>query len=677
MKPVERILLLGDKEAAGRWVSLVRHQADMLERSSTGVRNTKLVKIPDGWALIKLDRRQRRYIIKVEESLASYEFFTSEYVYRSIMATPGYEGIEDEEGTSTFVCGRASYHRVRGGVVSKPLLELCGDCDTDPEVVSWPVADCADIAAEAAMRTQSAWQNQRSWEYVWWPANAGGQFVVSAAGAVSGYSHLGRLSRFNYTAGEISLAFWRDFGFDILPARFTGESKTPDAYGAPGLSDPHWYRRACTLTVEGRTFMVMTDHVGVFYFFDAELYENGVVPEGDYVAVTPSYPAWCEAGLGLWTFNSTGRRAACCPYERKAPPLTKGGEAVLKDTLRGYYRVEPANEPVYNQPAYEDEPGLIEVEIDITLNPDGSFSPSVTVVREEQFGTSGRFAVYADYLIGDDRLPYPSDTLVVLSQDLWIQGGNYNLNGVGDFYYPDDYAGIVRAALVIEAMVDGAWTEVARIPTRWNVKTEADADLSPTNYDVDGITLTAFSDTISAFDVQNFDYAAVVSHMNLRTLSWVARHQTFVDPTSGYDRYVCDEIVAYLESVSTQGDPQAIAAKPAWNTLGYARADTEKLELWGMEYHATFEAHPFTGPCFHPKGHWSVSSQVANLGQANTPNVLDTVNFRINGADMRTTHKALYNAAFGDDRDYAYYSGAPDPDARSGVFRTFGIFRGK
>lgn len=668
MSADEQILLLGDRDAAGRWVAFVRGQADRFAKDKAGRRLTKMLKIPNGWALIKLSNRGRTYIIKVEAAAASYEFFTSEGVYRAPLASPG---------QTEFVCGRGSHHVVRAGIQSRPLLELCGTCGTNPNAVPWPVADCDDVAAEAAMRTPTAWQNQRAWEYVWWPGNRGDTFLVSAAGSVSGYSNAGTLSRFNYTNGEIMLRFWADVGWDLRPGRYTGNATTPDAYGAPSLPAPQYWRRACTRTVAGRTFVVLTDDTGGFHFFEPALYPDDTVPLGEYVSVNPDYPAWCDDGLGLWTFNSDGSRGACCPYQKHVPAPTRDGEPVLKDTLRGFYRVEAIHEPVRNQPAFEDEPGLIEVAIDIAIGPDGSWAPSVTIVRAEQFGVSGRYAVYADYLIGDDRLPYPSDTLMLLTYDLWIEGGNYDVDGHGaGFYYPDDFAGIVRSALVIHALA-GDWTEVERIPVRWDVKTKAIAAGAPSNYNVGGVALTGFADTITEVDILAFEYAAVVSHMNLRTLSWVTRHQAPVDPATTSAFYVADEIVAYRQSIETRGDAQAVAARPAWSTLGFARADPDKLELWSNGYHGAFEAHPFTGPCFHPAGHWSVCTPVADVGQAETPNYVDRVNFRVRGADTLTTHRALYNAAFGDDRDHDYYQFPADPDATNGVFRTFGIFRGK
>lgn len=676
-RDVEQILLLGDKTESSNALPFVRQRAKWFASLAPSLGFiTRHIELRNGWALIKIRPGGRKLIIYTEVGGMAYEFLTSEGIDRNFLGSPPYN---DGTPDGTWVCGRMSWHTFnRAKINSEPLVEYCGTCGSDPLTSPWPVVDGDDPSGDLLTKTPWAWQNQKSWEYAWWPNNHGRKVVLSAAGAVPGYSEVGRLSRFNYTNGSISKRYWLDTGFDLRPSVHIGKSGESIASGAPMLTSPSWYRRACLQVVDGRSFIVMADSEGAFHFWEAKNYPNREVDPGDYVTILPYYPSWVEEGLGLWSFNKDGTRAVCCPFRRTTPPQTESGKAIYKDAINGFFRVDPAIEPINNQLAYEDEPGLIEVEISITVHSNGSWSPAVSVSREERFSLTGRFYVAADYLFDDSRLGEPEDTLAIAHYDLWIKGGNYNELNQSNYYYPDDYSAITREALVIDVLDNGAWREYQRIVTSFDTLTEAVA-ASGQQWEIGGVPTTAHADTLVRQRIADFVYGAVVSGLSLRNMGWVIRHQMPTNWLMGNEMSLADEVFAYNASVETRGDADVLAAIPTWDTTGFQRADLSKLELWSNAYHASFEAYPTVGMSIHPAGHWAICTPVMQA-ESGALVYSDIVNYRIRGSDHRTTHKALYNDAFNDSRDYSDYRdlGLPEPtgkDAPLGTFRTFGIWR--
>lgn len=684
---INQLLLFGDKTLAGQFVPLAKHRAKLLAKNIVGnaVLTQKLV-IPGGWIVIKSRKGRNKITIYAESGVAvQYEFFTSEGILSDLLASPPYDS-----GSiyGTFVCGRGSNHVINKSslaIESVPLVELCGTCDTEPvdplvpDVYPWPLFSGDDITGEELMRTHYAWQNQRSHEYVWWPNNKGDYFVTSAAGAVPCYNSVNRLSRFNHSNGDIAYRFIEDTGFDLRPSLYSYGSPDAVAHGAPNLADPQWWRRACIQVVDGRTFFIMNDAVGIFYFWEAGLFEGVYVPYENVLTVTLSYPVWVDGGLALWSYNKDGTKAACCPHHKQPCPNTEGGDFVYKDAGRGYVRVTPDTAPGYYVDASEDEPGLLEVEIGITIAPNGDWTPSVEITRAITFSLTGHYFVGVDYLFNDDRLGYPEDSLVVMTFDSWIKDGNYFHFGAPTDYYPDNFGAIVREAIVMLVMEDDIWHEVRRIPVRHDVLIEASGLYGYT----DGVNYTGWGDTISAVSITNFAYGAVVAGVNLRNLSFVVRHQIPIDPNTTSNFYIADEVFAYNESVDTQGDPQALIV-PEWSTTGFTRTDDDKLEIWGNEYHSTFDPYPAVSMSVHPNGHWAIATPMRETPSGNKL-YTDVVSYRINKTDYRTTHQALYNAAFADNRDADYYINLgnlpgdvpPGQDAPLGTFKTFGIFRDK
>ena len=682
MKPRfgEQLILLGDQAGAAHYVPLCRDNARLLAlRLTKGAVLSHKLAFRDGWALIKVRAGRSRIVIYAESPQVQYEFFTSEGILGNLLASPPYD---DESIYGTFVCGRGSWHQFgrNGAPKSQALVELCGTCETPPEA-SWPVFACHDITGEVEMRTHYAWQNQRAWEYVWWPNNEGGQFVTSAAGAVPCYNSIGRYGRMNVGNGVNNKDYYEDIGWDLRPSLYDYQGTDALAHGAPNLIAPNWWRRACVKTVNGQQFFVMNDAAGNFHFWKAADYGGTLVPAAHVKSVAPAYPSWVDGGIALWNYNKDASKAVCVPYQQYDPPLTADSETVYKDCWTGFYRVRPGDPGVDSVcDCFEDSPGLLEVAISIT-EVDDDFFPSVTVTRQERFVDTGHYTISADYAFDDARLPYPEDTLVVLEYDLYIQGGTYFVNGGS--HWPDDFAGRLRGAFVINAWVNGAWQFVRRIATTLDTLWERTGATGGYYAKPGGGTFFAYPDYFGVFDITEFGYAASIASLNLRALTWYQTRQRYaaglgMGPNDWW--YLQSEVWAYGE-LAEQVNPFAQAGEPNWSTVGYTRVDSDKRELWSIAFRSALPHYPAGQISVHPKGHWAVSSAQYPVGDPDAW-MVDVVNVRRNGKDVRYRHQDLYNAAFNDTRDLAYYVqlGADEPagqDAPLGMFATFGIWRDK
>jgi len=659
MKP--HIFLRGDHGAAARLLPLCRKKlAEMrllAEKFGAAVLHKTIRWTTGEMARVEWSVQPKIHIWA--GGLVSYEFFTSGLIDNQVLGTPPF--IDSE----AWICGRGSYHRFRAAAnASMPLVDMCDICAP----ADWPTADCGSVAGESFMRTEAYWQNQRLHEHIWWPGNRGIPFIVSASGAAPGYSGLGYTSRCNWTTGLISDSFVEDSGRDLRPAVYHGESTSPDSWAAPDLADGYWWRRACLHTVSSRTFVVMNDHQGRFHAWEMGEYPDRIVPPGAYDTVTPAYPAWANDGLGFWNFNSTGQKAVCCPYDHRQSRVDKSAVTVYKDLVTGFLRVDPAIYPSNNQLAYEDWPGLVEVSIEITADPGfgNDFSLSVEVIDAEEFEDHGRFFLGADYLVADQRLPKPLDTLVYSRFEVYAESGDFFVGGGS--YCPDDLDLLARSCVVIEAR-DA--TELVRIPLHFDTAIEFGYGFPDSiDYDGDGIPdVTGTADTIAASDIYRADYLGSLWALNLRTLSWAVNHQRLVTPSPVVWKYR-QQVYAYGELAEDLGDETL--AIPEWSSVDYTLADTDHIELWGMAAREVYTLNPLQCFTWHPHGHWALCAPRWPPGGVSPTNV-DVVSTRVNGKDFRKTHKELYNQAFGDARDYDFY--LSDPDAQRGVFRTTGVWR--
>lgn len=684
-RPVEQILLLGDKAESAKYVRFCQHKASAFEAHLPRLATlNKRLALRNGWAWIKVANGRRKIIIYTEAGEALYEFFTSSGIAGRVLGTPPFD-----EGVEVYVCGRGSFHKWKsaGSVESEPLVEFacsiggCSPVDSySPELSPWPQFQCDDVDGEAYMKTRYYWQNQRLHEHVWWPNNSGDTFVTSASGAAPGYSSAGYFSRANFSAGYILQHMIEDVGYDLRPSLYEYASDEASAHGAPDLPPPQWWRRACVQTVAGRTFFVMNDATGKWHFWEAGLFGGIYVPALNVKTVEPTYPSWAQDGLALWNFNKDGTRAVCCPYEPVPCELTESGDVVRKDIGFGYLRLTPADQAAYPgmfADGHEDSPGLLEVQITIEVDSiSGEWTPSVTVVREEEFQDTHRYYVAADYLFADGRLGHPEDTLAVLRFEMWVQNGDYVLPPGG--HWPDRAVFYARTAAVIDVWNDegeGSWIEVARIPLHYDTRVQfGSSGRFFFDYDGDEIDdVSGIGESIAATSLFAADYIGSLWAINLRSLSWAINHQRINNPAVAPYWHFGQDVNAYLDQAYHVQDPGLVV--PTWDTTGYVLGEKDKLAAWSALMHEVMSFSPLHSFSCHPKGHWSIAAPQWPPGLEGAW-IVDLVNARINGSDDRSrSHRELYNAAFGDARTDDYY--LDNVDAPRGTYRTTGVWRDK
>lgn len=77
-RPVEQILLLGDKAESAKYVRFCQHKASAFEAHLPRLATlNKRLALRNGWAWIKVANGRRKIIIYTEAGEALYEFFTS------------------------------------------------------------------------------------------------------------------------------------------------------------------------------------------------------------------------------------------------------------------------------------------------------------------------------------------------------------------------------------------------------------------------------------------------------------------------------------------------------------------------------------------------------------------------------------------------------------------------
>jgi len=688
---IEKLILLGDKGASARHVPEARHKAiEYAKQLLPGAFLSKKLLFRDGWAAIQVTNGRRRIIIYTEAGEATYEFFTSELIASNVTGTPPHIGTG---GYNVSVCGKGSFHKIRKKATeSTPLVNLCSGCtDTlpgnDPESPI-PLEDCNTNEGLIYMTTTEAWDYKKAQVQVWWSNNQGSEFVICQSDVDSYYSRRCLQARYNGSFIYRATEFYSDGSY--YPVAFRDNEPEPFAYGSPNMPAGRKRRKACIVNSEGFKIMVMVDNKGTFYAWEAGAYDNpGDIPRVD--TVTPAYNVLIEDGLGTFNFNSNGSKAVAVGIERVQTPLEDGIDVVYKATigqLEGHdwgLGRDNASTPYGTHLAKEDRPHLVEVTITVgkdTLT--GEWTFDVVVSLSERQADTGKWFVAADYLIGDKRLPYPKDTLVVMTAeaqyDTSMPNGLFLTPGG---YFPDDVNAVIDTALATEAYIKiesvWTWVQIEHYPMYGNVFVYPGVTIPYTDpFGNTGETWVAGQkDEPTEFRTL---HARTIRAMNLRTLSFLFLNEVILNhtlSTSNNARSYQTQVIAYNEEVEKREviDPsQGIPSfEFAWPTANRAPIPSSYLALLSIFAENLYQVEWLNQFNWHPKGHWSINHYNYPVPSLSVNNwQVDIVNTRIGGKDIRTTHKDLYNAAFGDNRDDSYYN---DNTHYRGVFRTAGLWR--
>lgn len=583
------------------------------------------------------------------KACASYEFFSSEPVHRLIFSTR-------RTYTGDAFVGGSAVRAFPFGTTALPLFSTA--LTPNPETPKWALrAEDYKLAPsqysdKLQFRSWAAWQNQKFFEYINWPANGRSSMVSSTQAQAPGLN-----SQCNWTANFTdtfvsSGLFVNDNLIDVPPTYYSASgSKT----GEPVFENNRvWPRHAAVQSAGGRLFFICSDNYGRFQIYPVKDYPAvdylNYFPVETYYTLTPPYPAWVTlpnvgstnvvSNQWLWAFNKDATKAVSCPFNSAA-----SGGSVHKDP-DSHEQMDFAKDFGATSPdgaltisGRHDTPGLVEFGIVITVTGDGDFDFSVecTLLRNHYAATGGRFFFDAAYSLADkglnNLLPYPEDTLVTAEVEVWVRPGDYvagpvTVPAIGDVVH----SATTPAGYVVLCSNDEALTrtEVLRLPA-----------LTPSRRFLNTTLLATTSPAASSYKTE----WAYIHALELRTMSV---HYILNSTKTGL---ATNTLMAYNEVIETWSDtfygidPGAelaplcteqvpIAAIPHYQLAVFFSMRTD----WGRGFN------------IHPAGHWSHCRT--------TSETLDIVQ---PAGGERTSHKALFNMAFEQTRDYSYYANPAAP----------------
>jgi hypothetical protein len=413
-----------------------------------------------------------------------FEFFYSDHVDGWFYATPGYRFFELEEtGFGSFIGG------IQGGGLlatfastgarSAPIYSTNLPPGTPPK---WATKSIFDIGIPLATQrkdffyTWGSWQAQRVGEASWYPNNKPDSLLVSCWGTPMGRTSM--IGWGDYHWGDIVGSYRPPYDvlYDTPPSLYQADGTVLGVLG-PYLGPACWWRRGAMQEVDGRKFFIVGDNKGRLhvypakpYWSDPAVYNTLVVVGGllspastaiPFVTVTPSYPSWVTMPSVStedvllwwnWNFNKDGTKAATIALHEEA----REGYAFYQDstivdprnvsTWRAYLNKQFRDDPpaVFHTSKKGAKPrvltpGLVEISITITVTgpEEMDFSVSVSVTKQDYFGTSGRYYQDTGYLYADKRIngadnSLPEDTLVTSELQVYSDDGMWYIRHIPD-----------------------------------------------------------------------------------------------------------------------------------------------------------------------------------------------------------------------------------------------------
>lgn len=687
-------------EGGEQWLPFAMSRLRALRPLFEGKHASQTFSMSDG-AEVKVAIAGEQEYIRIAGASPEYEFFASEHISDETLTSSG----------STFgVSGSA----VRGSSVKK-VEPIFSSALTPAKPEDWGVqsleAPQTPGDPKITWRSWASWQSAKFFEYPHWSDSSGKSLTTSTIAQAPGWnSQCGWMSSRMATRLANVGILTADFGRDVLPAHYSNGNVL---VGAPDFPQAWvWWRRATVQSAIGRKFVICTDNVGRFHVYPAKNYPPPYLLTPDkFKTFTPPYPTWVtvpdpenyvnQINHWLWAFDKEGKRAVSCPYHSVASDfykhLIKRSAAILPEqvSLLG----EAPGSVVRGR---EDIPGLVEFGIEISqTGPDEmDFDVTFTLLRNSYSLESGRFIFEAAYALkdkGKSKVGVAEDTLVTAELECFTAGSDYTPGpSTADrvpYPYFEHSVKHMQAKLVINANGDNLEPTELRRAHAWGpvsvrfLTTEGFRQMTTpggTGYiseyiPVEGGDLTLADNSSRFFHANSaVNYTGSVEQpeagqklgfifaLELRTLSLTYHSQNIATGAGRAELIHYNELVKGVDfSLGYTGASEAPVADvkvPTAATPVYMYALTRCLNTeWGQ------------GFSVHPAGHWAHCVN-AELGKtAGTPEFYDIVQPR-NG--KRTTHKALFNKAFKQSREYSFYqtnfAGRINWDY--GSFRTAGIW---
>jgi hypothetical protein len=675
-------ILRGDQ--AGLYLPLALSRIKALERvyGTTGFFQQKY--ILEGYNIEVSQYPPFQYVRITQGAVVSYEFFTSEHVQDTTLASPDHaHGL-----ANSYVCGsatRASFDGSGAAVLKSPRYS---SSILPPVPGQWAALNCEYPETPLTrLTTWRSWQNQKFFEHTWHPNNDGKSLVTSTQAQCPGWANQCnwnspyRTLRFGNIGANIS-----DEALDVAPTLYT---KGSTVSGAPQLEHGWLYWRRAAVQ---NGFFISTDNYGRFQVYPVK---NYTAPVTAFKTFTPPYPGWVtipdpadythQFCQWLWRFNKDGTKCVAIPFHSDD---TSWKKYLNQGDSLAFCAIDPATAgdiipPAALVTAHEDTPGLVEFGITVTRTGAGDldFDVVFTLLRNNYFGDTGRFFFDAAYFMPDvEKFGIAEDTLMTAEVECKVPTGYFSAGPVTNAWAVGaiDACRAMQSAIVINANDVGmAATEKFRftaigptwfqfpvlgdtlgasfgfmptqaIPTTTGTRPYAPA--GPCIYDPDSHVVAGrmWSGPLNVGVTYGFLYA-----LELSTLSLCYEQDDEVAGTASvrtvvYGKEIHRYDVSLGYTLPANGAPAATDAVPS------ARAHQNVLNFtintdWGQGFNV------------HPLGHWSFGLGGIRNSDMILETALDWVSV-VGGKNVdgtlkrkRFTHKDLFNSAFKQTRDYSFY----------------------
>lgn len=721
-----RVAYTGDVAEAARWLGKARQeiarlqqrmQTQGLEQGSFGHQASPRVYIsgkvlPNGIEQVLIDARPE-VGVGIVPGGPSYEFYTAEHVTGK-NGSPGHLNVGSPP--TNYVCGSLTRSQFSGAIAeSTPVYSS----SLTPTAGAWTARDCEALEGDgdAGVITNRSWQSAKFMEHAWWPDNGSDELVTSTQGRPQGVANMaGRESPyFAWQVGNLHVTDV-DIGLDIRPSLYSAEGRITAA-PTPDLLNMFW-RRAAVQTVDGRRFFISTDNYGRFQIYSAtdRAATDNLVPPGEFLTITPPYPGWVtlpdtgDASRALndwnWRFNKDATKCVAIPFHQEPTP---GFYKALTYYIPTFIDSDlpDLSSTLFLMQAKEDTPGLVEFGIEITVTGPGEmdFSVNFTLLRNSYFADHGRYFVEAAYSLPDvETIGVDEDTLITAEIECFCPPGYYQAGPINAgtpaesvdavyglqtfFVFNSNDDGLSPTQQFRQIFRDG--TSI-RFPNRASFDAGGDPALllllgqdvpqasgpdkrytpaGPVRHIDDGAIHTVPA-TLNADEAS----AGFIYGMEAATLSLLYEIDDYIAHNADfraqhYNQTVFTEVTdlsSFFPFLVNDGRPAATERITSSRIHG---------AMWGVI--RNFDIG--TGFCVHPEGHWSLCGNGPLNRLVATAALVDIVSVKTeddkgNPIRVNTTHKELFNTAFGQSRDYTFYDNvttwtSPDDFFDRGNFRT-------
>ncbi|MDD5369964.1 MAG: hypothetical protein PHQ40_12825 [Anaerolineaceae bacterium] len=670
------IVLSGDMERAAMWIPAAR-SAIRRQRGIDPQRGNIALGVDNGDTIIRASYEGTQEYISIDAGGGFfYEFFTTVPVDNFSYVDAGHD-----PATQLWISGRGTRMQVAAGT-GTPIFDAT---DTVYTPGNWTIIPAGQ--QKTPFNTWASWQHQRMYEYIHWPNNNGDEYISSTAGVGPYQSNLvgfrSMLSAFLW-----SDSYWPTFavdsGWDIGATHYSRGSV--QYLQLNDLPEGSWWRHCAIQNVGGRRFVVATDAKSRFYVYPLLDYGAGGISQFDprVKIADPPFPAWVNTGYDnaldnkVWEFNKDATRAVSIQYQSIIP--TTGSPVKVQAGIT-FTATIPTTLFDTSPTVREDYPGLVELGIGITITGPNANEFSVSLTLERTLNpASGRVVLGAGYAFMDTRLPVSEDTLITFealvysdistvthgSPPVTIEAATSTQQEVVDaMYWSADTGGNPTIDIGLFDVVFTMNANLSSTPIMEIAATNEASQLlggtAITTLNVGGVDYELFNGEQRGYNqISATNDIVFIKAVDLRTMSAAASHNSVGGASYGWRLWVYGALVDSAQGAGTPSPPSTASSR---TPLPPSLANLALL-ISRRSYRST-HLDSFS---IHPQGHIAIA--LSRLFPT-LPIPMD-IDFIMTDKGKRYAHRGVYNRAFGDGRDYSYYT--VNPDAVRGLFRSFGIF---